>query len=261
MNGKRIGSWLLLALTMSAAGVQARDARDLETRVSKLEQRLNSQALIDMMTTLQALQRELQQLRGDVELQGHAIEQLRKRQHELYLDIDRRLQALEAARTLPPPSASDGSGGATPEAASGQTAAATPAAAEADVDAVRRDYEQALAILHEGRYADAAKAFSDFLARYPRNPYSDNAQYWLGETWYVSRDYDRALAEFEKVVREYPDSPKVPDALLKIGFVQYEKKQWDQARRTLEDVIRRFPGTTAARLAEKRLARMQREGH
>ncbi|HHH46119.1 MAG TPA: tol-pal system protein YbgF [Thiotrichales bacterium] len=258
MNGTKIGSWLLLALVMSASGVQARDARDLEARVSRLEQRLDSQALIDMMTTLQALQREIQQLRGDVELQGHAIEQLRKRQHELYLDIDRRLQALEAARTLTP--APSGSGSTPPEAGPGQTPT-TPATTEADTAAVRQDYERALAILHEGRYAEAARAFSDFLAKYPKNPYSDNAQYWLGETWYVSRDYDRALAEFEKVVKEYPDSPKVPDALLKIGFVEYEKKQWDQARRTLEDVIRRFPGTTAARLAEKRLARMKREGH
>ena len=258
MNGTKIGSWLLLALAMSASGAQARDARDLEARVSRLEQRLDSQALIDMMTTLQALQREIQQLRGDVELQGHAIEQLRKRQHELYLDIDRRLQALEAARTLTP--APSGNGSTPSEAGPGQTPT-TPAATESDTAAVRRDYEQALAILHEGRYAEAARAFSDFLAKYPKNPYSDNAQYWLGETWYVSRDYDRALAEFEKVVKEYPDSPKVPDALLKIGFVEYEKKQWDQARRTLEDVIRRFPGTTAARLAEKRLARMKREGH
>ncbi|RMG31379.1 MAG: tol-pal system protein YbgF [Gammaproteobacteria bacterium] len=262
MNPKHAaGLVLLLGLGWGLAGTAPAGQGDLEARVTKLEQRLDSGALIEMMNTLDALQREVRELRGEVEMQGHALEQLRKRQHDLYLDIDRRLQALEAARTLPTaPAATPANSTAAPAAGAPQAPGGTGGQG-ATPEAIRAAYEKALAILHDGRYAEAAQAFTDFLARYPRNPYSDNAQYWLGETWYVSRDYDRALAEFTKVVQDYPDSPKVPDALLKIGFVQYEKKQWDAARRTLEAVVGRYPGTTAARLAARRLDRMKREGH
>jgi TolA-binding protein len=65
------------------------------------------------------------------------------------------------------------------------------------------------------------------------------------------------LTAFEVVVNNYADSRKVPDALLKIGYCNYELKRWDVARAALEKVRRDYPDTTAARLAEQRLGRMQ----
>jgi tol-pal system protein YbgF len=106
----------------------------------------------------------------------------------------------------------------------------------------------------------AINAFRQFLEAYPDGPFSDNAQYWLGEAYYVSRDFPNALAEFRKVIERHPDSQKVPDAMLKIGYTQYELRQWDVARRMLTDVSQRAPGTTVARLAQQRLDRMRQEG-
>ena len=123
------------------------------------------------------------------------------------------------------------------------------------------DYEQALGILREGRYTDAAGAFSRLLASYPGGEYADNATYWLGETYYVTRDFDRALSTFSRLVKDYPQSSKVPDARLKIGYINYENSSWAQARRELSAVVSDYPGTTAARLANDRLQRMKQEGH
>ncbi|WJW74954.1 tol-pal system protein YbgF [Thiohalobacter sp. IOR34] len=262
------GSWLLVLALLAAAPAQAREA-DLEQRVQRLERLLQSRGLIEMLTQLEQLQREVQSLRGEVEMQGHELEQLKARQRDLYVDIDRRLQRLEAAPAqpvtppaaapalpAPPPAAASAVPGTAPAAAS----PATPAPA-ADPEQVRQAYEQALNILREGRYAQAGKAYRRFLAAYPDSAYAGNAQYWLAETYYVSRQFDKALAEFEKVVKQYPASSKVPDALLKMGFIQYELKQWDAARRLLEQVQKDYPRSTAARLAGERLARMRREGH
>src|SRR5690606_2166549 len=83
--------------------------------------------------------------------------------------------------------------------------------------------------------------------------YADNARYWLGETYYVMRDFEGALAEYQRVVADYPDSQKVPDAMLKMGFSLQELGRLDEARAALEDVAQRFPGTTVARLASERL--------
>ena len=124
----------------------------------------------------------------------------------------------------------------------------------------RAEYQRYYEALRAGNHSYAVTGFRNFVERFPGHDFADNAQYWLGEAYYVTRDYSTALGEFTRVVAEFPDSQKVPDALLKIGYVHYELKQWDQARETLSQVAARVPGTTVARLAEQRLQRMRQEG-
>ena len=128
-------------------------------------------------------------------------------------------------------------------------------------EAEKEAYDRAFQSLKDLNYADAAQQFSEFLQQYPSSDYADNAQYWLGESYYVTRNYDIALDAFQGLVTGYPDSPKVADGLLKIGYTHYELKQWDQARAALEQVQQQHPGTTLARLAGSRLRSMKLEGH
>lgn len=257
---------ILTVLLASVPAAQARDG-DLDQRVQRLEQMMQSRGLMEMLTRLEQLQQEVQRLRGDVEVQGHDLEQLRQRQRDLYLDVDRRLQRLESAGTP----AAAGPGVAPEETADADRAPAQPsepATSATDVGEIaaagadqREQYQQALGILREGRYMQAAEAFRGFLQTHPDSAYAGNAQYWLAESFYVTRQFPQALEEFGEVVEAYPGSNKVADARLKIGFIHYEMEDWDAARRELEAVTRAYPGTTAARLAEERLLRLQREGH
>ena len=139
--------------------------------------------------------------------------------------------------------------------------APAPAATPANTAEQQAEYEKALAILREGRYVEAATAFNRFLEKYPGSAYSDNAYYWLGETYYVTRDFDRSLAAFKQLVGAYPMSPKVPGAKLKIGYIHYEQKDWAAARQELGSLVTGYPGSTEARLADDRLQRMKKEGH
>ncbi len=264
---------LVMALGFSWASVGAAAPPSLEQRVQRLEQQMQGRGLIELMDRLDQLQREVQQLRGDVEVQGHALEQLKKRQRDLYVDIDRRLRQMEV-RPAPatqgavpeaPPTAAAASavsaGAAAATVVPKPAAAGGEAASEADAGKIRQAYEDALNILREGRYEQAAEAFRKFLAAYPDSSYAANAQYWLAETYYVTRKFEAALAEFAKVLENYPGSVKTADAKLKMGFIQYELGNWAEARKWLEAVQREFPKTTAARLAAERLERMRREGH
>ena len=88
----------------------------------------------------------------------------------------------------------------------------------------RKAYDEALELLKEGRYNDASAAFQSFLKTYPGSSYADNAQYWLGEVYYVTRKFKPALAEFGKVLTNIRDSTKIADAKLKMGYIHYEKK-------------------------------------
>ncbi|RRQ21166.1 tol-pal system protein YbgF [Thiohalobacter thiocyanaticus] len=259
---------ILAALLVSAPAVQARDG-DLDQRVQRLEQLTQSRGLMEMLSRIEQLQQEVQQLRGDVEVQGHTLEQLRQRQRDLYMDVDRRLQQLESGGGAPsavvPGAAAAGAADSDRIPVLPSRPATSGDGAEApDPDAgvgQREQYQQALDILREGRYMQAAEAFRGFLEAHPDSAYAGNAQYWLAESFYVTRQFPQALEEFGEVVEAYPDSNKVADARLKIGFIHYEMEDWEAARRELEAVTRSYPGTTAARLAEERLLRLKREGH
>jgi tol-pal system protein YbgF len=96
---------------------------------------------------------------------------------------------------------------------------------------------------------------------YPASALLDNAQYWIGEAYYVTRDYDQAAQAFRAVGERWPNSRKAPDALLKLGYTQFEQKHLEDARATLNGVVQRFPGSDAARLAQERLQKLPAEAH
>ena len=240
-----------------------------EARLDSLERKLDSRGLLEMLSRVEQMQQDIQQLRGDIEVQAHTLEAIQRRSREQYLDLDRRLQQLESGQPGTPPVPSTTvvpAAPAVPVTGQQPPSAPTPVPAPAPAPATggagaRADYDKALAILREGRYAEATQAFNDFLARYPSSEYADNANYWLGETHYVNRDFDLALAAFKGLVENYPTSSKVPDSLLKTGYIYYEQRNWTAARQALDTVVSKYPGTTAARLASDRLQRMKKEGH
>jgi tol-pal system protein YbgF len=107
-------------------------------------------------------------------------------------------------------------------------------------------YNAALATFRLGEHGQAVLDFLDFIARHPRHPLVANAHYWIGEAYYVQRDYRQALVEFQKVLDVTPGSHKVPDALLKIGLSHRGLRQDKQARTAWQRVVREFPKSEPA---------------
>lgn len=265
----------------SSAGSQAAASQSemgsVEARLARLERVMDNKALVDMLMRLDALQTELQYLQGEQEAVTHSIEGIKQRQRDLYLDIDRRLQQLEASvsqmqaspGTAAAPRSSTGMPGMTAPSIStpaviapvvSMGAAGVAADAPIDPEAERQAYEQAFNYLKEGQYDQAITGFQGFLQQYSKGDYADNAQYWLGEANYVTRRFKAAELEFLKVINSYPDSSKVSDAKLKLGYTYYELSEWESARKTLTELIEAQPGSTVARLAENRLQKMRLEG-
>ncbi len=115
------------------------------------------------------------------------------------------------------------------------------------------EYRTAVDLVKAGRHADAIVALRGFLTRFPQHDYADNAQYWLGEAFYVQKDFRHALAEFRGVIETYPRGNKVPDALLKVGFCYGALGEHAKAKAVLEQVVTLYPKTEPAVLAAKRL--------
>ena len=266
----------VIAVMLATATITAAPAMAASTseRLDSIERKLDSRGLLDLLNRVEQMQRDIQQLRGDIEVQTHTLKEMQRRSREQYLDIDRRLQQIESGAPGMPAVATPPVAPAPVATTPGRVdpldpppmarppGAATIAPPPQPLRAGEREaYDNALAVLREGRYAEAAQAFNQFLVNYPGSSFSDNASYWLGETYYVTRDFDQSLATFNGLVQQYPNSPKAADSRLKTGYIYYEKKDWKQARQTLEAVVSEYPGSTAARLASDRLKKMQKEGH
>jgi tol-pal system protein YbgF len=115
------------------------------------------------------------------------------------------------------------------------------------------EYRAAVELVRTGKHEEAVTALRGFIAKYPRNDYADNAQYWLGESFYARKDFQKALGEFRGVIETYPRGNKVPDALLKVGYCYHALGQNEKARAVLEQVVSLYPKTEPAALASKRL--------
>lgn len=220
------------------------------------------ETIVDLLLQIQALQDEVRNLRGQVEVQNFELEKLKARQRDLLADLDRRVRDVERrGGTAAAPAAVEPA----PAPASATPAVApVPATAPAPVTASsgneQQEYDAAFALMRGGFYDRSTKAFRDFLARHPRSTLAGNAQYWIGEANYVVRNYRVALEEYGKVLQDYATSQKVPDALLKIGYSHYELGDWAKARETLNRVVKQYPNTSVSKSAESRLALMKKEG-
>ncbi len=259
---------LVLAAPLGAQGqAPVSDPGSVDARLARIERSLSSSWLLEMHESMQRLRQEVRELRGQIELQANELRKLRKSQRDLYSDLDQRIGAIASVPITQTPAPSGGespsvAAPARPQASapSAPPPAAAPAPAPApaaDPAAEQRAYQDAFALLKTGKYSQASKAFDDFLREYPNGGYSDNAQYWLGESYYVSRKFEPALKAFEGLLASYPESPKSSHAQLKIGFIYDETGRPDQARKALNDLVASDPSSTAAGLARKRLSRLQ----
>jgi tol-pal system protein YbgF len=250
--------------------------KTLSEQMNRMGRQAENPAMMEMIQQVDQISEDINLLRGEIEVQGNDIDDIKKRQRELYQDIDRRLRDIESRAVSQAPAAqmttpqvaapaqpaiqSSGTTAETPSLA-GSAAAATSAPVSAPQAGEKEAYQAAFDTLKEGRYKEAKVEFAAFLVKYPNSGFAGNAQYWLGEAHYVTRNFEQGIVEFDKVLNSFPGSNKVPDAMLKLGYTYYELKQYPQAKTILQELRTRFPDETAARLATKRLDRIRKEGH
>ena len=230
--------------------------RQLEDRITALEQQIKSQGLIDMFNSLEQIKSDIARLRGQIDVLTYELEQAQKRQRDLYVDLDTRVRKLESTGQGPAADAAP-AGNAPPLVANAPSTFSPPAAANLPAPASsaveQRAYDAALDQFKRGDFAGAINGFSNFVKTYPRSPLASSAQYWVGNAYYARKDYRGSINAQRALVNNYPDSSKVPDALLNIASAQSDLNDNAAARRTLEELIAKFPQSEAAQKAKQRL--------
>src|SRR5690625_4723520 len=140
-----------------------------------MENRVNN--LSSISEHIEHLNQVLRDMRGKIQSLNHQLTILEDQQRQQYLDLDRRLRARNGNPETPQPQAKPGEKSA---------------------------YLDAFKLLEYGKYKKATAAFQQFLRKYPNGSYSDNAHYWLAETYYVQQNLKAALSGFQTLVKKYP---------------------------------------------------------
>lgn len=107
-------------------------------------------------------------------------------------------------------------------------------------------YERALGDLQAGNYAAAELDFAALLTAHPAHDLAGNAQYWLGETHYVRRQYKRAAQAFLSGYTTYATSAKAPDSLLKLGMTLTALGEKKTGCDAFAELNARFPDAKSA---------------
>ena len=209
-------------------------AEDNQVEIRRLNESLADQSAL--------LKKQAQDRRVQDEALQSALRDVTDRMSEL----GERIQALSVAPAAAAPMAGPaGSPGAEP----GGTLPAPTVAGPPP----RELYSQAYADYARGNYDVAIQGFTEYLRNYPSTDFSDNAQYWIGESYYGKKAYGDAIAAWDTLFRDYAASDKLPDAHVKKGMALEKMGRRRDALREYRLVIDRYPNSPAARIARERL--------
>jgi tol-pal system protein YbgF len=114
-------------------------------------------------------------------------------------------------------------------------------------------YNRAKQSFDQGSIAQARRGFEELIQRYPNSANADNAQFWIGETFFREKAYEKSILEYQKVIERYPKGNKVPSALLKQGHAFLALGDKVNSRLLFEELVRKFPQSAEAKLASDKL--------
>ncbi len=240
---------------------ELRDAEERRRREEFTKMReANEQALRQQSATLRAqideLREEVRTLTGRVEEFEHAQRQTQSAGETGERPRDERMTRLEEAGTV----------NAQRLARIEQHLKLEPIAPAAKPDSKGRPdlpatklpteeelYGRAKQSFDQGNMPAARKGFEELIQQYPASQSADNAQFWIGETFFREKSFEKSILEYQKVIEKYPKGNKVPAALLKQGYAFLSLGDKVNSRLIFEELIRKYPTTPEAKSASEKL--------
>jgi tol-pal system protein YbgF len=258
-----------LPLTASAADA---DLRAVNNRLDRLERSVNDMrggassgdvapitASGDVGVRLNDLEEQMRRLNGRIEELGHQVSLIGRDLEANKAATELRFQDLQGGAAVSS-ATSASSSNETPAArvsSSAPAATSTASLVELPAGTPQTQYDFAIDLLKRGEFPKARDGFKQFLTAHPKDPLAGNAQYWLGETYYVQGQYKDAADSFLKGYTTYSKSSKAPDSLLKLGMTLVALNQKDAACATFGQLKEQFPAASPAIVARNKQERQK----
>ena len=118
-------------------------------------------------------------------------------------------------------------------------------------------YERLLALFREGDLEGARQGFAGFFDEFPNSNLAPNARFWLGESYFGKKDFQKAIDAYDKVEVDYPSSEKVPSAILKKGYAYLAMKDKKRASSAFKQVVTLYPKSVEAGKASDKLGQLK----
>jgi tol-pal system protein YbgF len=240
--------WLFLILALSVLGSACASRRQMaETQIEIIRLRQEHREILTSINRLDSLIAEQntvsKKLNAELKLSMGALEE-QMSQVEASLDdavgqIDRAVRGIERQKPRPQTQAPDSSD-------------TTKTADQVDHQKL---YNMAYLDVTKGNYKMAIKGFEDYLQSFPNTSLADNAVYWIGECYYIQKDYAQSQNWYEKLTKDYPKSEHIASARLKFAMSMYNQRYITKAKQYFLDVVKDFPGTEEANQAAEMLKR------
>ncbi|GAB6095143.1 tol-pal system protein YbgF [Desulfatiferula olefinivorans] len=253
---------ILLAVWISGCAL-SRDVVYLDDRIDVVERKIARQSdTVDghsrtlkgdyarLNNRMDQLAEQVRRIDGRFEESGYAQEQNRTALARLQSEIDRLDRLLsDLTRRL-----------GHVESYVGYEATKTPSVAARPADGTgtaklseTQLYDEGQSALDKDDFQRARDAFGRLLRDFPKSSHADNAQFWIGESYYREKWYQKAILEYQKVIENYPGGNKVAGAYLKQGLSFFELGEAENARLILNELLKKFPKSGEAGLAKKKL--------
>lgn len=221
-----------------------RAQQSLDKRAQSLEMLINGKGLLDMQNQLEQIRQDVAQLKGDLEVVTHQLEDMRTKQNASYTDLDTRVRKLEtlaqsvsSGQGLP----ATGTSGSTGDDRADISQQETSAFAEAE------------ALNQAGKYKEAFNAYDAFLKTYSNSKLVPDAMYGMGYTQFALKSYKSSAATQQKFLESYASHPLAPNAMLNLANSQIQLGQIPAAKKTLKELIAAYPSAEVTPSAQKRL--------
>lgn len=270
------GFLLVLAFTTTAAVAADREHEQLMADIRMLHEQsmrlhLAFNGIVEAIETLAANQQELETAmrrafadqRLVIDNVGSNTRVLREKLDETNVRISSLSQEVEALRVSIPPMPVQTTGlpedaeTAQPDSAASAPAAPAPAAPVVAGGSPQRLYNTAWADYASGQWALAVSGFEAYVSTYPRSEMTDDAAFYIGETYFLQGDFQGAVEAYEQVVMNYPNGDKVPEAAYKRGLAFDRLGEPDRARESFDLVVTNYPDSRMAALAQQLLDRLR----
>ena len=220
---------------------------DLSLRLENIQSEMQSLTtdIGEYKELLKRPSKDMDRVREDMEARLKTLEERRKNQEEKIRELEDRLKAPEPK--------TPGPGLKSTESEKLALTKEAPTELKGGSTGMGDLYRDAYETFHKGNLEGSRSKFEAFLKLYPNTELSDNAQFWIGETFYLKKDYEKAIIEYEKAIVRYPEGDKIPSAIFKQALSFLELNDKTNARSLFKRVIEKYPRSDQAEMARKKL--------
>lgn len=252
---------------------QSEKDKEIETIQEKVKEGIRPEDYADMKYDIKVLKENSQRLENALEEMNHNFGNYSKKDRE---ELEKRLERLDNAISqnyeklvelekylgLEPSRAVDTSPG---EKSSenrpvddNKAENRPPASLEPQTENEEQElYASAKKMFDEGDKANARNRFEEFIKKYPKSDNADNARFWIADSYYSEKWFEKAILEYQKVLENYPNSNKLAAARLKQGYAFAELGEKANARLILNELLKKHPDSNEAKFAQEKLKSLQ----